>query len=117
MVAMFFRRAFRPATLALAFAAISVGLAWIIQDRIEGRFDNVMGGFAIGGSIILFLAWWYDSARARRFGLIYSVWLWSSIASIAFMTLASWASALTALAWAFLAGGSYWAEVDDERQK
>lgn len=116
MVAMFFRRAFRPAAMALAIAALFLGFTWSVQDRIDGPFDNVMAGCAIGVALILFAAWWYDSDRARRFGFILSVWLWSAVSSIAFMELIGWTSGLLSLAWAFLAAGSYWAEVDDERR-
>ncbi len=115
MIARLFRRAFRPAAMALAIACLALGLSWAIQDRIDGLFDNLVAGVAIGVALVLFAAWYYDSDRARRFGFLLSVWLWSSVAAVAFMNLAGWTSGLLALAWAILAGGSYWAEVDSTR--
>jgi len=109
-----FHAAFRPATIALGMAALFLGGSWLAQDPIKGPFDNVVGAIALGVSLILFIAWGYDSPRCRRIGLLLSVGLWSSIASIAFINLTAWTSGLIALAWAFLAGGSYWAEVSDE---
>ena len=110
MVRRFFERTFRPATMALALAALFLGMTWLTSDRIAGPFDNVVGGGALAASAVLFLSWYFDSHRARRAGLLLSVALWSAISSVAFMNLSAWTSGLLALAWAFLAGGSYWIE-------
>lgn len=110
MVVRFFQRTFRPATLALAIAALFLGLTWELQDRFDGPFDNVIGAAALSAATVLFLAWWFDSHRARRAGLLISVGLWSAISAFAFMNLTAWTSGLLSLAWAFLAGGTFWVE-------
>lgn len=115
MVATFFQRAFRPAALALAIAAMGLGFSWLVQDRIEGPFDNIVAGTAVGISLVLILAWYYDSDRARRAGFILSTWLWVTTSAVAFMSLDGWTSGLISLSLAVLAGGSYWAEKDHER--
>jgi 1,4-dihydroxy-2-naphthoate octaprenyltransferase len=117
VVSMFFHRVFRPAALTLALAALFLGFTWSFQDRIYGAFDNIVAGVAIGISVVLFLAWYYDSDRARRAGFLLSVWLWVTTSAVAFMNIDGWTSGLISFTLAVLAGGSYWAEVSDERTR
>lgn len=106
-------RQFRPAALALTIAAMVMGLTWALGDRFDGRWDLVLGIFAVSVGTVLTVGWFINSYATARAGMLLSVALWGFTAITSYAVLHALTSAGIALALAVLAGGSYWTDARD----
>ena len=103
-------RRIQPAAFAITLAALSIGLTWINADRVEGPWETVIGVGGIGTAIWLTAGWAANSTLIMRTGMLAATVLWTFVAWVAFVAVGSLTSGLLAVAWAVLAGGSYWLE-------
>lgn len=103
-------RRIQPAAFAMTLAALAVGLTWIGADRVAGPYELVIGVAGIAAAGVLTAGWLINRTAIMRAGLLLSVAVWCLVAWVAWTGAHSITSALLALAWAVLAGGSYWLE-------
>jgi hypothetical protein len=103
-------RRIQPAAFAITLAALSIGLTWWGTDRVAGPWETAIGAAGISTATLLTIGWAGNWLAVMRAGLLASCVLWPFVAWVALTGLGSLTSGLLALAWAVLAGGSYWLE-------
>ena len=103
-------RRIQPAAFAITLAALAIGLTWIADERVDGPWETVIGVTAITTATVLTIGWALNRPGIMRAGLLAAVMVWSFVAWVAFVGVGSLTSGLLAIAWAVLAGGSYWLE-------
>lgn len=103
-------RRIQPAAFAITLAALSIGLTWWGAERVAGPWETVVGIGGVATATVLTVAWAGNWTCLMRAGLLAATVLWSFVAWVAFVGVGSLTSGLLALAWAVLAGGSYWLE-------
>lgn len=107
-------RRIQPAAFALALSCFAVGLTWISLERVDGPWEQILGVSGIGLSVWLTISWVINSNRMLRWGMLAALVLWVYVAWIALTAIhALTANWLSAIAWASLAGGSYFMEQKD----
>jgi hypothetical protein len=111
---MFMARRVQPAAFALTLACLSIGLTWTTADRLDGPWEQIMGGLALGTALVLIVGWCCNSWRLMRWGMATATMVWIYVAWVTLMVnFQSWTSTLLACSWAALAAGSYWLEERD----
>lgn len=107
-------RRVQPAAFALTLACIAIAFSWWGFERIEGPWEQIVAVTMGTVAAWLTLAWVINSHRMMRWGLLAASVVWVYVATIAWLAIsrtpANW---LAAIAWATLAGGSYWLEQSD----
>ena len=107
----------RPHPAALALTLASLFVAWTYLGRVspvlsDDRVTLVVGLVAAVGAGVKVGAWWRNSERLLRAGLLISVFVWVFVvASAARHGLTT--SALLGTGWVVLAMGTYWLEAAD----
>jgi len=99
-----------PVALALTLAALSVVLGFIISP-VPNVWRIASVGYALAVAVLLTVAWLLDRRDWTRAAMLLSIGLWTYLATVAVLVIASSTSALLAAAWAVLAYGSYYLEV------
>jgi hypothetical protein len=109
-------RRIQPAAFAVTLASLAVGLTWLGAERVDGPYELAIGagGLVIAG--ILTAGWFGNALSVMRCGLLGAVGLWLLVAYVAWVGVGSLTSALLALAWVVLAGGSYFMETVEARR-
>jgi len=107
---LFLGREAHPVALALTLAALSVVLGFIISP-VPSVWRIASVGYALAVAVLLTVAWVLDRRDWTRAAMLLSIGLWTYLATVAVLVIASPTSALLAGAWAVLAYGSYYLEV------
>ena len=102
----------RPVTLALTIAALSLGAGWLAKGDYV-----VLGWVALATAAVMVAAWALDRDRVMRASMLVSVALWTYAAYAAIVIVGSPTSAMLAVAWAVLAGGTYLAGTEYPRPR
>ena len=111
--ALILARRVQPAAFALTLSCLAIALSWWQLDRVAGPTEQIVAGVMAGISLWLVGGWIANSQRAMLWGLLAAAFTWTYVAVIAFLVLRTPANWLAAIAWACLAGGSYWMEQAD----
>ena len=108
-------RAFHPAAMALMFALTASGWGRVTADR--SSFDYALGVLALLLAASFLVAWAANRNTLLRANLLAATVLYVFIAGSSYTAIGSVVSALNALAFATLAGGSWWLEKSNPRSR
>jgi hypothetical protein len=108
-------RRFQPAAMALMIVTFSVGWGRIFNHPNE--FYAGIGYAAIATAAGFMVAWGVNKPSWMRWAFLASFFIWIFAAGTSWTILHSIPTAISAIGWAILSGGSFWYESQDEEDR